>query len=109
MSSQILFVMLNVSRLEPFGIFTLAGGLLYAIGVLTVQSDGTHYRWHFIVLTLVIFLALFTITIFKYLKYRYTFENIDNILVNIKNLRKLNSHSLPPAVKTDGISRTVSE
>lgn len=76
--------MFNVGNLEPFGIFSLAGGLLYAIGVLTIQTDNTHYRWHFIVLTLVIFMALFTITIFKYLKYRVTCEKMDDILAVMK-------------------------
>lgn len=76
--------MLNVGQLEPFGLFTLAGGLLYAIGVLTLQTDYTQYRWHFLVLTLVIFLALFTIASFKYLKYRYTCEKMDDILSVMK-------------------------
>lgn len=74
--------MLNVSSLEPIGIFTLVGGLLYSIGVLTLQSQGC--RWHFIVLTLVIFVALVCITTFKYLKYRYTCEKMDDIVASMK-------------------------
>lgn len=76
--------MFKVAQLEPFGLFSLAGGLLYAIAVLTLQTDRTQYRWHFIALTLVIFLALFTIASFKYLKYRYTCEKMDDILAFMK-------------------------
>jgi len=76
--------MLNVSSLEPLGIFSLVGGLLYAIGVLTVQSRFTEFRFHFIVLTMVIFVALVSITIFKYLKYRYTCEKMDDIVASMK-------------------------
>lgn len=74
--------MLNVSSLEPFGIFSLVGGLLYSIGVLTVQT--VNFRSHFIVLTLVIFVALVSITTFKYLKYRYTCEKMDDIVASMK-------------------------
>jgi membrane protein YdbS with pleckstrin-like domain len=76
--------MLNLGQLEPFGIFTLAGGLLYSIGILTVQSDKSKFRTPFIVLTLVIFIALFAITVFKYLKYRYTCERMDDLVAAMK-------------------------
>lgn len=76
--------MLTVSSLEPFGIFTLAGGLLYSIGVLTIQTPTFEFRWHFIILTLVIFVALLSITIFKYLKYRYTCEKMDDLVASMK-------------------------
>lgn len=74
--------MLSVGQLEPCGILTLAGGLLYSIGVLTVQSQ--HYRFHFIVLVLVVFTALLCITVFKYLKYRYTCERMDDLIASMK-------------------------
>lgn len=76
--------MLNVSSLEPFGILSLASGLLYSISVLTLQSNTTEFRWHFIVLTLVIFVALVTISMFKYLKYRHTCEQMDDIMASMK-------------------------
>lgn len=76
--------MLSVSNLESCGIFTLAGGLLYSIGVLVVQSNNTNFRTHFIVLTLVIFIALMAIVIFKYLKYRHTCEKMDDIMAFMK-------------------------
>ena len=76
--------MLNVSYLEPLGILSLAGGLLYSIGVLTVQNQGFAFRPHFIVLTLVIFVALVCISMFKYLKYRYTCEKMDDIMASMK-------------------------
>lgn len=75
---------MNVSSLEPFGIFSLVGGLLYSIGVLILQKPTTEFRWHFIVLTLVIFVALISITTFKYLKYRYTCEKMDDIVASMK-------------------------
>lgn len=76
--------MLSVSILEPFGILSLASGLLYSIGVLTLQTHETTFRLHFIVLTLIIFLALVSITMFKYLKYRYTCEKMDDIVASMK-------------------------
>lgn len=76
--------MFSVSSLEPMGIFSLIGGLLYSIGVLTVQNKSTEFRFHFIVLTLVIFVALAAITVFKYLKYRYTCEKMDDIIASMK-------------------------
>lgn len=76
--------MLSVSSLEPFGILSLASGLLYSIGVLTVQTHSTDFRWHFIVLTLIIFAALVSISMFKYLKYRYTCERMDDIVASMK-------------------------
>lgn len=76
--------MLSVSNLESGGIFTLVGGLLYSIAVLVVQSNGTYFRMHFIVLTFVIFVALMAIVIFKYLKYRYTCEKMDDIMAFMK-------------------------
>lgn len=76
--------MLNVSTLEPFGILSLAGGLLYSIGILTLHSNNTEFKCHFIVLTLIIFLGLVCITMFKYLKYRYTCEKMDDIIASMK-------------------------
>lgn len=76
--------MLNVSCLEPLGIFSLVGGLLYSIGVLTVQNQTFGFRGHFIVLTLVIFVALVCISTYKYLKYRYTCEKMDDIVASMK-------------------------
>lgn len=76
--------MLSVSDLESCGIFTLVGGLLYSIGILTVQTSNTNFRFHFFVLTFVIFIALMAIVIFKYLKYRYTCEKMDDIMAFMK-------------------------
>lgn len=72
-------VMIEVSQLEPFGIFTLAGGLLYSIAVSTVQWNGS-YKFHFTVLTLVIFVALLSISFFKYLKYRHACPHLADIM-----------------------------
>lgn len=74
-----------LSKLEPFGIFSLAGGLLYSIGVLTFQS--ANCKFHFIVLTLVIFVALMSIVTFKYFKYRFTCERVDDIIASMKKIR----------------------
>lgn len=74
--------MLNVSSLEPIGLFSLVGGLLYSIGVLTLQTK--EYRWPFIILTLVIFIALVCISTYKYLKYKYTCEKMDDIMASMK-------------------------
>lgn len=74
---------MNVSRLEPMGLFALAGGLLYSIGVLTFQT--TDFHVHFIVLTLIIFVALMTIATFKYLKHRGWSEKVDDCM----NLMKI--------------------
>lgn len=72
-------MMIEISQLEPFGIFTLASGLLYSIGVLILQSHGS-FKFHFIVLTLVIFMALLSISFFKYLKYRHACPHLNDIL-----------------------------
>lgn len=72
----------DLSKLEPFGLFCLAGGVLYSIGALTWQS--TNYKFHFTVLTLVIFVALVSITTFKYMKYRLTCERMDDIMAAMK-------------------------
>lgn len=74
--------MLNIGNLEPFGIFTLASGLLYSIAMLTIQSE--NYKFHFIVLIFVIFFSLLSITTFKYLKYRFTCEEMDDIVAAMK-------------------------
>jgi hypothetical protein len=76
--------MLNVGKLEPFGIFALAGGILYSIGVLTVESEKTNYRSHFIVLTLLIFTALCCICLFKYLKCRFQCQQMDSYIAAMK-------------------------
>lgn len=79
------FKMLKVGQLEPFALLTLAGGLLYSIGVLTIESKANScYRIHFIVLTLVIFTALLTICTFKYLKYRFACRQMDDFLMAMK-------------------------
>lgn len=74
--------MMDVSKLEPFGLSILAGGLLYSIGVLTVNP--TDCRFHFIVLVLIIFFALFAITAFKYIKYRNSCEKMDDYMQALK-------------------------
>lgn len=77
--------MLKAGQMEPFALLTLAGGLLYSIGILTVESkSNTCYRGHFIVLTLVIFTALLTICIFKYLKFRFACRQMDDLIMAMK-------------------------
>lgn len=77
--------MLNVGQLEPFALLTLAGGLLYSIGILTVETKAnTCYRIHFVILTLVIFVALLAICVFKYLKFRFTCRQMDEFLMSMK-------------------------
>lgn len=77
--------MIKVSQLEPFALMTLAGGLLYSIVILTFESNtNTCYRSHFIVLTLVIFMALLTISIFKYLKCRFACRQMDDLIMAMK-------------------------
>ena len=77
--------MLKVGQLEPFALLTLASGLLYSIGVLTIESKAnTCYRIHFIILTLVIFTALLCICIFKYIKYRFAVRQMDDLIMMMK-------------------------
>lgn len=69
---------MNLCMLEPFGIFTLAGGLLYSITIFILNVDS--YKLHFIIQTLVIFMSLFVIASYKYLKYKFTCEKMDDII-----------------------------
>lgn len=73
--------MVNVGQLEPFAFLTLVGGLLYSIGTLTFESKAnTCYRGHFIILTLVIFMALLALSVFKYIKCRYACVQINDFI-----------------------------
>lgn len=74
--------MINLTKLEPIGLTLLAGGVLYSILVLIL--DNKHFKFHFIILTLIIFTALFLITGYKYLMYRYNCEKINNIISAMK-------------------------
>lgn len=74
--------MINLTKLEPAGLTLLAGGVLYSMLVLIM--DNKHYKFHFILLTLIIFAALFLITGYKYLMYRYNCEKINNIISAMK-------------------------
>lgn len=74
--------MINLTKLEPIGLTLLAGGVLYSIIVLIL--DNKHFKFHFIVLTLIIFTALFFITGYKYLMYKYNCEKINNIIAAMK-------------------------
>lgn len=77
--------MLNLGQLEPFALLTMAGGLLYSIAVLIIESKAnTCYRIHFIVLTLVIFVALLTICTLKYLKFRFACKQMDDLIMSMK-------------------------
>lgn len=78
--------MFNVGQLEPFALLSLASGLLYSICILTFEtkSPNTAYRFHFIVLTLIIFAALLAISIFKYLKFRYHCRQMDDLIMAMK-------------------------
>lgn len=77
--------MLNLGQLEPFALLTMASGLLYSIGVLIFESKANScYRIHFIVLTLVIFVALLTICTLKYLKFRFACKQMDNLVKSMK-------------------------
>lgn len=73
---------MNLTKLEPAGLTILAGGLLYSIFVFI--SNNENYKFHFIILTLIIFIALFLITGYKYLIYRYSCEKINNIIASMK-------------------------
>lgn len=74
-----------LSRLEPFGLLTLAGGLLYSIGTLTFQVHDC--RFHFLVLTLVIFVALVSLVAFKYIKYRTTWEHMHLMMSTMEKIQ----------------------
>lgn len=74
--------MINLTNLEPAGLTLLAGGVLYSILVLIL--DNKHFKFNFIILTLIIFAALFLITGYKYLMYRYNCEKINNIISAMK-------------------------
>lgn len=69
-------------KLEPFGLLTLAGGLLYSIGTLTFQVHNCQF--HFLVLTLVIFVALVSIVSFKYFQFRYSFARMARHMEEMK-------------------------
>lgn len=73
---------MKLSKLEPYGLTILAAGLLYSITVFIINN--TNYKLHFIILTLIIFIALFFITSYKYLMFRYTTEKINNIILTMK-------------------------
>lgn len=77
--------MIKIGQLEPFALLTLAGGLLYSICILIIESKAnTCYRGHFIVLTLVIFTALLAISVFKYLKIRFACKQMDDLIMAMK-------------------------
>lgn len=77
--------MVKVSQLEPFALMMLAGGLLYSIVILTFESKANVcFRHHFIVLTLVIFMALLAISVFKYLKCRFACRQMDEFIMAMK-------------------------
>lgn len=69
---------MRIAQLEPFGLSTLAGGILYSMSVFMINAHD--YKFHFIVLTIIIFIALFTIATYKYLKYKFTCEKMDEII-----------------------------
>lgn len=72
----------NVGNLEPFGLLTLALSVIYSIGVLTVNPD--HFKFHFVVMTFFVFTAFASILCFKYIKYKYTCEKMDDIIASMK-------------------------
>lgn len=77
--------MLKIGQLEPFALLTLAGGLLYSIVILTIESKANScYRIHFVILTLVIFVALLVMCVFKYLKYRFACRQVEHLLKSMK-------------------------
>lgn len=77
--------LLKVGQIEPFALLTLAGGLLYSIGILIIEAKPkTCYRFHFIVLTLVIFIALLCLCALKYLKYRFACRQMDDLIMAMK-------------------------
>lgn len=78
---------MNLNKLEPLGLTFLAGGLLYSITVFIV--NGSNYKFHFIILTLIIFISLFFITGYKYFMYRYMCEKINAIKSDMVK-RKIN-------------------
>ena len=73
---------MKLALLEPFGIFMLAGGLLYSMTIFILNVSD--YKYHFIIQTLIVFLALFAIASYKYLKYRFTCEKMDEIIEMMK-------------------------
>lgn len=73
---------MNLTQLEPIGLSVLASGLLYSIVVFVINDE--HYKFHFVVLVLIIFIALFLITGYKYLMDRYKCEKMRNIIAIMK-------------------------
>lgn len=80
---------MNFNKLEPLGLTLLAGGLLYSIAVFILNDS--NYKFHFVILTLVIFISLFFITGYKYFMYRYMCEKINAIKSEMVKRKK--SHS----------------
>lgn len=74
---------MNLSLFEPFGMFSLTGGLIYSIIVFILNVED--YKFHFVFQTVIIFLALFIFASYKYLKYRFTCETMDEIIGMMKN------------------------
>lgn len=68
--------------MEAVGLSVLAGGLFYSIVVFILNQS--NYKLHFVILTFVIFIALFLITGYKYLMYRWNCEKMNNIIIAMK-------------------------
>lgn len=73
---------MNLGQIEPFALLTLAGGLLYSICILIFECN--NFKLHFIVLTLVIFIALLTLSTFKYIQCCYRCPQINDLIMSMK-------------------------
>lgn len=69
--------MIQIGQLETFALVSMASGILYSIVVLTFESKTNPcHRIHFLVLTLILFAALLSLSVFKYLKCRYACHDL---------------------------------
>lgn len=68
--------------LEKFGFYALAGGILYAIGVLTLNPN--ELRIHFVTLFVILFLGEVALLFHRYLKQKFMSDRMKNIVQSMK-------------------------
>ena len=68
--------------LEPFGLLTLTGGIVYSIGTLILNPKD--FRFHFQVLLVSAFMAHVALVARKYLERKFVGERIAKIVKSIR-------------------------
>ena len=75
---------MNVTKLEPFGIFSLAASLCYSMIICLTHDQQTDFRKHFIVMCIFNLIALLSITLYKYLVHKFTCDKMNRLLTCMK-------------------------